>query len=185
MNRFIIADPKKCIGCHTCEVACVVSHQQASQDNLAIDQISEQNFQPRIHVVKGFSISTAVVCHQCEDTPCANVCPNGAIIHNKDYYYVDQDKCIGCKTCVLACPYGTMEVVSRPVMRKLTALNTIEAFKAEANKCDLCHHRAEGPACVEVCPTQALVCIDRDALEDMVKERRRKAAFETGADLLF
>ncbi|MBU4730942.1 electron transport protein HydN, partial [Salmonella enterica subsp. enterica serovar Typhimurium] len=78
-----------------------------------------------------------------------------------------------------------MEVVSRPVMRKLTALNTIEAFKAEANKCDLCHHRAEGPACVEVCPTQALVCIDRDALEDMVKERRRKAAFETGADLLF
>lgn len=81
--------------------------------------------------------------------------------------------------------WGTMEVVSRPVMRKLTALNTIEAFKAEANKCDLCHHRAEGPACVEVCPTQALVCIDRDALEDMVKERRRKAAFETGADLLF
>ncbi|MDM3817832.1 4Fe-4S dicluster domain-containing protein, partial [Proteus mirabilis] len=78
-------------------------------------------------------------------------------IHNKDYYYVDQDKFIGCKTCVLDCPYGTMEVVSRPFMRKLTALNTIEAFKSEANKCDFCHHRAEGPACVEVCTTQAFV----------------------------
>ena len=78
-----------------------------------------------------------------------------------------------------------MEVVSRPVMRKSTALNAIEAFKAEANKCDLCHHREAGPACIEVCPTHALVCIDRDALEEMVKERRRRAAFETGAELLF
>ncbi len=73
MNRFIIADPKKCIGCHTCEVACVVSHQQASQDNLAIDQIDEQNL---AYIHGELSISTAVVCHQCEDAPCANVCPN-------------------------------------------------------------------------------------------------------------
>ncbi len=62
--------------------------------------------------------------------------------YNKDYYYVGSGR-IGCKTCVLAFSVLILWKWFRPVMRKLTALNTIEAFKAEANKCDLCHHRAE------------------------------------------
>lgn len=70
MNRFIMADSAKCIGCRTCEVACVVSHQ---------DAISTDAFTPRIRVVKGDAFTTAVGCHQCEDAPCANVCPTQAI----------------------------------------------------------------------------------------------------------
>lgn len=69
MNRFIIADPKKCIGCHTCEVACVVSHQE---QETGIETVVKDEFFPRIHVMKGYTISTAVVCRQCEDAPCAN-----------------------------------------------------------------------------------------------------------------
>lgn len=182
MNRFIIADPKKCIGCHTCEVACVVSHQE---QETGIETVVKDGFYPRIHVMKGYTISTAVVCRQCEDAPCANVCPNGAISRKDDFVYVDQAKCIGCKTCVIACPYGTMEVISRPVeQQQMTALNTIQQYRAEAHKCDLCHTRENGPACVEVCPTQALIVVDRNLMDELVKERRRRAAFDMPHDLL-
>nr|WP_314263160.1 electron transport protein HydN [uncultured Moellerella sp.] len=182
MNRFIIADPKKCIGCHTCEVACVVSHQE---QETGIETMIKDGFYPRIHVMKGYTISTAVVCRQCEDAPCANVCPNGAISRKDDFVCVDQAKCIGCKTCVIACPYGTMEVISRPVeQQQMTALNTVQQYRAEAHKCDLCHTRENGPACVEVCPTHALIVVDRNRMDELVKERRRRAAFDMPHDLL-
>ena len=62
MNRFIMADASKCIGCRTCEVACVVSH-QAEQDCASL---TPDNFLPRIHVIKGVNISTAAICRQCD-----------------------------------------------------------------------------------------------------------------------
>lgn len=96
MNRFIIADASKCIGCRTCEVACVVSH----QENQDCASLTPETFLPRIHVIKGVNISTATVCRQCEDAPCANVCPNGAISRDKGFVHVMQERCIGCKTCV-------------------------------------------------------------------------------------
>ncbi|ENF39331.1 electron transport protein hydN [Escherichia coli P0304816.13] len=54
MNRFIIADASKCIGCRTCEVACVVSH----QENQDCASLTPETFLPRIHVIKGVNIST-------------------------------------------------------------------------------------------------------------------------------
>ena len=95
MNRFIMADASKCIGCRTCEVACVVSH-QAEQDCASL---TPDTFLPRIHVIKGVNISTAAICRQCEDAPCANVCQNGAIKREKGFVHVMQERCIGCKTC--------------------------------------------------------------------------------------
>ena len=87
-----------------------------------------------------------------------------------------QERCIGCKTCVVACPYGAMEVVVRPVIRHSGAGLNVVAEKAEANKCDLCFHRESGPACMEVCPTHALVCVDRNKLEHMNIEKSRRTA---------
>ena len=181
MNRFIIADSSKCIGCRTCEVACVVSHQEV-QDCATL---TPQTFLPRIHVIKGVNVSTATMCRQCEDAPCANVCPNGAISREHGFVNVMQERCIGCKTCVVACPYGAMEVVVRPVVRNSGAGLNVTAEKAEANKCDLCHTRASGPACMEACPTNAIICVDRNKLEQMSAEKRRRAAFDATSSLIF
>ena len=160
MNRFIVAESNKCIGCRTCEVACVVSH-QASQD---CSTVSPEAFLPRIRVVKTGMLSTAAVCRQCEDAPCGAVCPTHAISRTGDFIAVDQARCIGCKTCMLACPYGAMEVVTAGVNQ------------AQALKCDLCFHRETGPACVEACPTSALRCMDPLQLEQISAEKRRRAA---------
>lgn len=138
MNRFILADPEKCIGCRTCEVACMMSHQDAAVPDALTS---------RIRVVKGGTFTTAVGCHQCEDAPCANVCPTGAIRRTAGAWLVDQARCIGCKSCMVACPFGAMQV-------------RYVAERARALKCDLCAHREGGPACVEACPTRALSCVD-------------------------
>ena len=96
-----------------------------------------------------------------------------------------QERCIGCKTCVVACPYGAMEVVVRPVVRNSGAGLNVRAEKAEANKCDLCFHREQGPACMEACPTHAIFCVDRDKLEQISAEKRRRAALDTSISLSF
>ena len=181
MNRVIMADASKCIGCRTCEVACVVSHQE-QQDCAAL---TPETFLPRIHVIKGVNVSTATLCRQCEDAPCANVCPNGAISRDKGFVHVMQERCIGCKTCVVACPYGAMEVVVRPVVRHNGIGLTMSGQKAEANKCDLCYQHESGPACISVCPTKALVCVDREILEHMSEEKRRRTALESAVSLGF
>ena len=138
MNRFILTDPEKCIGCRTCEVACMMSHQSCA---------TPEALTSRIRVVKGGTFTTAVGCHQCEDAPCANVCPTGAIHRAAGAWLVEQARCIGCKSCMVACPFGAMQV--RVVEDRVQAL-----------KCELCAHREGGPACVEACPTHALRCID-------------------------
>lgn len=143
MNRFIVADSEKCIGCRTCEVACVVSHQD-TQDCAAVTAVA---FSSRIRVIKGGAFTTAVACHQCEDAPCANVCPTQAIRSEAGVWRVEQSRCIGCKSCMVACPFGAMQVA-------------VVAEHAQALKCDLCAHRAGGPACVAACPTHALSCVD-------------------------
>ncbi len=52
----------------------------------------------------------------------------------------------------------------------------VRADKAEANKCDLCNHREDGPACMAACPTHALICVDRNKLEQLSAEKRRRTA---------
>lgn len=184
MNNFIIADPNKCIGCRTCEIACVVAH---SDKDIFTAGNSEIEFNPRLTVVKTAQVSAPIQCRHCEDAPCAKVCPNGSIINKDGAIVVDTNTCIGCKTCLIACPLGAIELIEeyvegeKVVQENLKCVDSNKLYFKErmiANKCDFCIGRENGPACVEVCPTDAFRIIKDETLNKSVKDKRRKNAAE-------
>ncbi|VTN03921.1 Electron transport protein hydN [Raoultella ornithinolytica] len=94
MNHFIISDSRKCIGCKACEVACVMAHNDEQH------VLTPQRFLPRITVMKHEQKRNAITCRHCESAPCARSCPNDAIRQVNDSVQVDEEKCIGCKSCM-------------------------------------------------------------------------------------
>jgi len=184
MNTFVIADPNKCIGCRTCEIACVVAH---SDKNIFTSESSEIEFYPRLSVVKTAEVSAPIQCRQCEDAPCANVCPNNSINNKDGVVYIDRNTCVGCKTCLMACPLGAIELVpqysdgEKIVQEGLQVIESGKLYfkdRMVGNKCDLCKDRENGPACAEVCPTDAFSIVKSDELNVSVKEKRKKSAIE-------
>ncbi|MBK5960045.1 hydrogenase [Rhodoplanes elegans] len=183
MNRFVIADPGRCIGCNTCMAACTAVHRgQGLQAH------------PRLHVTRTAEATAPVVCRHCEDAPCARVCPVGAIVRADGAVLIDEKTCIGCKMCALACPFGAIAPSGTPISgvaglrvahpARSQALDPILAFdlgvKSVAVKCDLCRFQAQGPECTRVCPTDALALVDGDALRE-ARETRRVATAATTA----
>ena len=179
MNKLVIADPGKCIGCRTCEIACVLAHSAAD----AMVRMSPASFHPRLMVVKTTTVSTPVQCRQCEDAPCAVVCPTGTLVLRNNSVEVIPSRCIGCKSCMIACRFGVIEVL--PCEATLADWPLSSRMHVEAVKCDLCEHRASGPACVEVCPTKAISVIDAALFAQAGRKRREhtataQAAFSPG-----
>jgi carbon-monoxide dehydrogenase iron sulfur subunit len=142
---FILVHPERCLGCHTCEMACAAAHTPAGSVLGAV--LLGQRLQPRNHVVQVDDVKLATQCRQCEDAPCVKVCPTGATRRTDTYTAVDQRLCIGCRLCMMVCPFGAIHVGTITVAGR---------DKSAALKCDLCVDRAAGPACVEACPTKAL-----------------------------
>lgn len=163
MNRFVVADASKCIGCKTCEIACAVSH-----NNGQLATMTSAQFVARLKVIKSGSVTTPVMCRQCDNAPCANVCPTGAIIRENESIQVIQERCIGCRGCALVCPFGAMTVTSE--------ITETGAAKSQALKCDLCAGNPKGPACVSACPTKAIAIVYPDNLENQIKNRQQRAA---------
>ena len=162
MNCFIMVNGQECIGCRACEVACVMAH------NGEQHVLSERHFHPRITVLTSATRNSPVTCHHCENAPCAQSCPNGAITQHSDSVQVNQQKCIGCKACVVACPFGTMDMLVTPLEN--------DRVKASAHKCDLCLERPQGPACVENCPANVLTLATPAVLDNLAKSRRERSA---------
>ncbi|WP_425060582.1 Hydrogenase-4 component A [Sporomusa carbonis] len=183
MNTFVVANPHKCIGCKACEIACAVAH---LDNSVATAGALEAPFLPRLNLVRTPMVTMPIQCRQCDDAPCANVCPVNAITHQEDKIIVNTDKCIGCKTCMIACPLGAMDMVPelencQPVYQEGLQLN-IEGQpvkeKIVAHKCDLCVGREGGPACVEVCPASAFVIVKPADMKKAIKNRRAASAAE-------
>lgn len=158
MNKFITVNAERCIGCRTCEIACAVAHQEVNLQTV----MPKDTFSPRLKVVRSAKITLPVLCRQCENAPCANVCPTEAIALKDNVVIVDQALCIGCKNCAIACPFGAMTVIVQE--------------HSEALKCDLCQEVDSGPACVRVCPTEALSIMDEKAVTRMIEQKRRETA---------
>ena len=168
MHYFVKGNPDLCIGCRTCMIGCVVAH-----EGLHIFEVDPDSytFNPKLHMVKTAKISVPVQCKHCENPACLAVCPVSAITQTEKGVFIDTAKCMGCKSCMTACPFGAIDMV--PVAGKFQA-DGLE--RIVANKCDLCDGLPGGPACVRVCPTAALQLVKEESLEEAIERKRLEAA---------
>jgi carbon-monoxide dehydrogenase iron sulfur subunit len=134
-----------CIGCRLCEVYCQLQHARTRDLVKAFKRESPPPL-PRIRVDERGVVSLSVRCQQCEDAPCVQACLTGALERDPEsrLVKVDEDRCIGCWTCLLACPLAAI----KPDIEQKRAL-----------KCDLCQGE-EIPVCVANCPNEALVYVE-------------------------
>ena len=127
-----------CLGCHLCEYNCAFANSGLKDMAYAL---KGKPIYPRIHIEENDKISYAVSCRHCDDPICVKSCIAGAISKK------DGEKCVGCHTCVLVCPYGALAPGESGIMQK----------------CELCLANSCGePACVKGCPNNAIVFESRD-----------------------
>lgn len=169
MNYFVIADPNKCIGCRTCMIACVVAH---SEEDIFYKDFNNINFNPKLDIIKTDKVSAPIQCRHCEDAPCAKACIYNAIEKVDHTIKIDYKKCVGCKTCMIVCPIGAIDMAS---INEISEDKLYFREKMVANKCDLCIESDEGPACVRVCPTNAFKIVKEDDIDIEVKNKRKLA----------
>jgi Fe-S-cluster-containing dehydrogenase component/formate-dependent nitrite reductase membrane component NrfD len=146
MRYGFVLDQRKCIGCHACTVACKTENQVPVGSFRTWVKYVEKGEYPQTR--RHFGVMR---CNHCENAPCVKICPVNAL-HNRPDGIVDLDggKCIGCQSCMQACPYDAIY---------------INPDRGVAEKCHYCAHRVERglePACVIVCPVQAIVPGDLD-----------------------
>lgn len=146
MRYGFIIDNRKCIGCHACTVACKAEHDVPVGVNRTwVKQVEKGTF-PNTRRV--FSVMR---CNHCTDAPCVEICPVEALFYREDGIVdFDNRRCIGCKSCMQACPYDALY---------------INPENDTAAKCNYCAHRIDiglEPACVNVCPEHAIISGDMD-----------------------
>ncbi len=155
----IFVKTDSCTGCNTCKIACAVEHSQSKTLFSAIGETPKPRSRVYVEWLEG-NTKVPVLCRHCEDAPCVNACISGAITRTDlNTVVTDNDKCIGCWTCVMVCPYG---VIGR------------DKTRAKAYRCDRCPD-LETPACVASCPTEALVYA---TVESFSRDKRRIASKE-------
>lgn len=167
MNQFVKSNSDLCIGCRTCIIACVVAHEGKRIYEIDPDGF---DFHPRLTMIKTAKITSTVQCHHCENAPCVAVCPVEALYVDVDRIGLDQEKCIGCKQCNHACPFGAIRMIDMTVSEDRTVKKTV------AHKCDLCTGLGHGSACVSVCPTGALTLESDQSMDDLVASKRERTA---------
>ncbi|MCD8206287.1 MAG: 4Fe-4S binding protein [Clostridia bacterium] len=144
----IYVNEKWCLGCHLCEYECMFA--SSGLDKMFKLKGRLSGYVPKIKV-EGDDMSPvhfAVNCRHCENAICVQSCVAGALSKTGEgMVELDREKCVGCFTCVLVCPYG--------------AIMPAADGKA-AQKCVLCTDNSkEGPACVRNCPNGAIVYEER------------------------
>ncbi|HEX9161548.1 MAG TPA: 4Fe-4S dicluster domain-containing protein [Thermoanaerobaculia bacterium] len=164
MPKGLLYDATLCIGCLECERGC------AKQNNLPYtDTIEKQKktseFKYTYVAVKNEDKYMRRLCMHCNEPTCVSACPVGALQKSKlGPVTYDEDKCMGCRYCMVACPYGIPKYEWSKVLPRV-------------QKCILCPDRlaaGKQTACAEACPTGATLFGDRDEL--LAEAHRRIAA---------
>ncbi|MFX1519474.1 MAG: 4Fe-4S dicluster domain-containing protein [Promethearchaeota archaeon] len=147
----IYANEEVCIGCRLCEIWCVVEHSK-SKDIIKAFKHELQKSDPKVLVEISKPVSFALQCRHCKEPDCVYACIGGALFVDKKNGTVQHnaDKCVGCASCIMVCPYGAIALVK----------DKNDAIKA-VSKCDLCPD-IEIPACVAHCPNEALVYVEEE-----------------------
>ena len=148
---YIVYDSRLCLGCQSCMYVCSMGHQGEANISLSRIQIVRDapSFTKYPHDI------VMAVCRHCVTPVCVNNCPVGAAYvdtANGNIRVIDEEKCIGCQTCIKMCPQRPRRTVWNP-------------YKKKSSKCDMCTNapyweRKGGPdgepACVTICPGRAL-----------------------------
>jgi formate dehydrogenase iron-sulfur subunit len=176
----VLVDTTVCVGCRNCEWACKTAHDlpaeplEAYKDRSVFATMRRPD-DKALTVVNEYAnpgnaalpYDVKVQCMHCDRPACLSACIVGAFSKKEDGAVVwDGDMCIGCRYCMVACPF------------QVPAFEYHKAINPEIRKCDFCVTRqAEGklPACVEICPVEALTFGPREELVHVAKERIRRS----------
>jgi anaerobic carbon-monoxide dehydrogenase iron sulfur subunit len=143
--KSIYVNMDRCTACKTCEIACSLNRSSLSK---RLPEAIYEEIAPlsRVRVGEaGTGSGFPIQCRHCEDAPCMDACPAGALYRDEEGLVLTHDaRCIGCWMCIMVCPFG--------------APQPFRAFR-KMIKCDRCKDR-EAPYCVESCPTDALILAD-------------------------
>lgn len=177
MARYgMVIDTTTCVGCEACVAACSMENHTPYWAGRYRTHIEEHITGRYPHVSRQF---VPRLCMQCENAPCQMVCPTGATYTTSEgIVRVDQDRCIGCGYCMIACPYDARYPYEREYLTEAREIygEKIAHRVPHADKCDFCLHRVQQglqPACVETCPLHARIFGD---LDDPTSEAARLVA---------
>lgn len=163
MKYGFVIDNRKCIGCHACTTACKSEHDVPVGVNRTwVKQVEKGDFPDTRRL---FSVMR---CNHCTDAPCVTICPTEALNVREDGIVdFDGDRCIGCKSCMQACPYDALY---------------IDPETSTAAKCNFCAHRIDlglEPACVNVCPEEAIISGDMEDANSKIAQTLSRHAVKT------
>jgi formate dehydrogenase iron-sulfur subunit len=160
MSKALLYDATMCIGCKQCEQACAGQNNLRYDDTVAAEQ-RQSDHKYTVVLTKGEKFMRRL-CMNCEDPACASVCPVGALRKTAaGPVTYDADRCMGCRYCMVACPFGVPKYEWSKVLPKV-------------QKCTMCSERVskgQPTACAEICPTGATKFGDRDELIEEAQKR--------------
>ncbi len=175
----VLVDTTVCIGCRQCEWACKIAHDIPTEPSEKYEDRSVFDSKRRpdekgLTVVNEFfdleknipAVDVKVQCMHCDHPACVSACIVGAFSKEENGSVIwDTDKCIGCRYCMVACPF------------QIPAFEYFDALRPDILKCDFCIARTregKNPACVSNCPVEALTYAPRTELINLARERIRK-----------
>ena len=139
----VYVNEKWCLGCHLCEYCCAFA--ETGEKDMA-RSLKGAKINPRIHIEEHGGVSFAVSCRHCREPLCVKGCLTGSLKVEDGVVAVDGERCVGCYTCILSCPYGAISASDGGAIQK----------------CELCAKTVSGmPACVLGCPNGAIVFEER------------------------